>query len=240
MSGRLRLGAVDLRRALPEKKYWKQVAALQLELRDLHFRMYERQVPVLLVFEGWDAAGKGGAIKRVTERLEPRGYSVSSFSAPRGEEATHHYLWRFWRALPRAGHLGVFDRSYYGRVLVERVEGFSSAAEWGRAYREIREFEAQQAAFGMVVRKFWLHISPEEQLRRFRDRERDPFRSYKLTEEDWRNRARWGEYEAAVEDMLAETSTKQAPWTVVAADDKFYARVKVLKTVVRAVERALR
>jgi polyphosphate kinase 2 (PPK2 family) len=200
--------------------------------------MYECQVPALALFEGWDAAGKGGAIKRVTETLEPRGYTVSTFSAPRGEEKTRHYLWRFWRQLPRAGHLGIFDRSYYGRVLVERVEGFCSEEEWRRAFREINEFEAQQSSFGMVIVKFWLQLSKEEKLRRFKDRERDPFRAYKLTAEDWRNRARWGDYQAAVEEMLARTSTPQAPWTVVEAEDKHYARVKVVRTLVEAIERA--
>jgi polyphosphate kinase 2 (PPK2 family) len=234
------LEGVDLTRRLAAKSYGKKIAREQLRLRDVHFRMYEQRVPALAVFEGWDAAGKGGAIKRVTETLEPRGYTVSSFSAPRGEEKTHHYLWRFWRSLPRAGHLGIFDRSYYGRVLVERVEGFCAADEWRRAYREINEFEAHQAGFGMVIVKFWLQLSKEEQLRRFRDRERDPFRSYKLTPEDWRNRARWDAYREAVEEMLARTSTSYAPWTVVEADDKYYARVKVVKTLAGAVERALR
>jgi polyphosphate kinase 2 (PPK2 family) len=201
--------------------------------------MYGEQLPALAVFEGWDAAGKGGVIKRITETLEPRGYTVSSFSAPRGEEKSHHYLWRFWRALPRAGHLGIFDRSYYGRVLVERVEGFCSIDEWRRAYREINEFEAQQASFGMIIHKFWLHISREEQLRRFRARENDPFRSYKLTPEDWRNRARWSQYLEAAEEMLARTSTPYAPWTVVEANDKFYARVRVVKTLADAVDKAL-
>jgi polyphosphate kinase 2 (PPK2 family) len=233
------LEALDLSLRLDEKAYKRRMLRQQLRLRGLHFRMYERQVPALAVFEGWDAAGKGGAIKRITETLEPRGYTVSSFSAPRGEEKTHHYLWRFWRTLPRAGHLGVFDRSYYGRVLVERVEGFCSEAEWRRAYREIREFEAQQASFGMVICKFWLQISAEEQLRRFKGRERDPFRQYKLTPEDWRNRARWNEYTAAVEDMLAFTSTDCAPWTVVEADDKLHARVKVVETLCDALEGAL-
>jgi polyphosphate kinase 2 (PPK2 family) len=233
------LEQVDLDARLPEKRYWKRVGEAQVRLRELHFRMYEEQVPVLAVFEGWDAAGKGGAIKRITETLEPRGYTVFSFSAPRGEEKTHHYLWRFWRALPRAGHLGIFDRSYYGRVLVERVEGFCAEAEWTRAYREINEFEAHQASFGMVICKFWLHISKEEQLRRFRDRERDPFRSHKLTAEDWRNRTRWNEYEAAVEEMLGRTSPPVAPWTVVAADDKFRARVTVLEALATAIERAV-
>jgi len=233
------LASADLSRKLAPKEYEKAIAAEQLRLRGLHFRMYERQVPVLAVFEGWDAAGKGGAIKRVTETLEPRGYTVSSFAAPRGEEKTHHYLWRFWRTLPRAGHLGIFDRSYYGRVLVERVEGFCAEDEWRRAYGEINEFEAQQASFGMVIRKFWMHISKEEQLRRFQTRKRDPFRSYKLTAEDWRNRARWAEYEAAVEEMLHRTSTPIAPWTVVEADDKLHARVKVVRTLAGAIEEAV-
>jgi polyphosphate kinase 2 (PPK2 family) len=228
---------VDLGRKLSEKQYEKRIARQQLRLRHLQFQMYDEQLPVLALFEGWDAAGKGGAIKRISETLEPRGYTVSSFSAPRGEEKTHHYLWRFWRVLPRAGHLGIFDRSYYGRVLVERLEGFCSEEEWRRAFREINEFEAQQTGFGMVVVKFWLHVSREEQLRRFRDRERDPFRSHKLTPEDWRNRARWDEYARAVEEMLARTSTSAAPWTVVEANDKYYARVKVVKTLADAVER---
>jgi polyphosphate kinase 2 (PPK2 family) len=233
------LESVDLTRRLGEKAYGKKIAQQQLRLRELQFRMYDKQVPCVALFEGWDAAGKGGAIKRITESLEPRGYTVSSFAAPRGEEKTHHYLWRFWRVLPRAGHLGIFDRSYYGRVLVERVEGFCSEDEWKRAFREINEFEAQQRAFGMVIAKFWLHISKEEQLRRFKGRERDPFRSYKLTEEDWRNRARWNTYEAAVEEMLARTSTAEAPWTVVEADDKYHARVKVVKTIADAIEKAV-
>jgi polyphosphate kinase 2 (PPK2 family) len=236
----VRLADLDLSLALSEKAYWKRVAALQLRLRELHHRMYEEQVSVLAVFEGWDAAGKGGAIKRITEPLEPRGYTVSSFSAPRGEEKTHHYLWRFWRALPRAGHLAVFDRSYYGRVLVERVEGFCSEAEWKRAYREISEFEAHQVSSGMVICKFWLHLSKEEQLRRFRDRERDPFRSYKLTPEDWRNRARWAEYSAAVEEMIERTSSPHAPWTLIEAEDKYHARIKSVETLADAIERALK
>jgi polyphosphate kinase 2 (PPK2 family) len=233
------LESVDLTRRLGEKAYWKKVGEQQIRLRKLHFRMYEERVPALALFEGWDAAGKGGAIKRITETLEPRGYTVSSFAAPRGEEKTHHYLWRFWRALPRAGHLGIFDRSYYGRVLVERVEGFCSENEWKRAFREINEFEAQQRSFGMVITKFWLHVSKTEQLRRFKERERDPFRAYKLTEEDWRNRARWDAYQEAIEEMLARTSTADAPWTVVEADDKYHARVKVVSTLADAIEKAV-
>jgi polyphosphate kinase 2 (PPK2 family) len=235
-----RLRAFDLAQRLERGEYDERLARAQLAMRDLQFRMYDRKAPVLAVFEGWDAAGKGGAIKRITATLEPRGFTVSSFAAPRGEEKSRHYLWRFWRALPRAGHLGIFDRSYYGRVLVERVEGFCSDEEWRRAYREIVEFEAQQASFGMLICKFWMHISPVEQLRRFRDRERDPFRAHKIGAEDWRNRARWREYEAAVEEMLERTSTPAAPWTVVEADDKLFARVKVLETLADAIRERLR
>jgi polyphosphate kinase 2 (PPK2 family) len=230
---------VDVGKKLSEKQYWKRLARQQVRLRQLQFKVYEKQVPVLALFEGWDAAGKGGAIKRISETLEPRGYTVSSFSAPRGEEKTHHYLWRFWRVLPRAGHLGIFDRTYYGRVLVERVEGLLSEDEWRRAYREINEFEAHQASFGMVLVKFWLHTSKDEQLRRFKDRERDPFRSYKLTGEDWRNRAKWDAYSEAIEEMLARTSTPYAPWTIIEANDKYHARVKVVKTLADAIEKAL-
>jgi len=230
---------VDVSKKLSEKQYWKRIARQQVRLRQLQFKLYDKRVPVLALFEGWDAAGKGGAIKRISETLEPRGYTVSSFSAPRGEEKTHHYLWRFWRVLPRAGHLGIFDRTYYGRVLVERVEGLLSEDEWRRAYREINEFEAHQASFGMVLVKFWMHIGKDEQLRRFKDRERDPFRSYKLTGEDWRNRAKWDAYSDAIEEMLARTSTPYAPWTIVEANDKYHARVKVVKTLADAIEKAL-
>jgi polyphosphate kinase 2 (PPK2 family) len=230
------LETLDMNQKLSRKVYDQELPKEQLRLRDLEFQLYKKQVPVLCVFEGWDAAGKGGAIKRVTEMLDPRGFTVSSYAAPRGEEQTHHYLWRFWRNLPRAGHLSIFDRSYYGRVLVERVEGFATEAQWGRAYAEINEFEAHQHSFGMLICKFWLHITREEQLRRFKRRELDPFRSYKLTDEDWRNRDKWQAYVRAVEDMLLKTSTQCAPWTVIEANDKYYARVKVLNTIVSAVD----
>jgi len=233
------LERLDTTKKLSKKQYDEQIGRMQVRLRELGFEIFRQQVPVLCLFEGWDAAGKGGSIKRIAEILDPRGFTVSSFAAPKGEERTHPYLWRFWRNLPRAGHLCVFDRSYYGRVLVERVEGFCSDAEWRRAYREINEFEAHQQSFGMVIAKFWLHISKDEQLRRFRGRETDPYRSYKLTEEDWRNRAKWDEYTEAVEDMLLHTSTPYAPWTVVESNDKFYSRLKVIRTVVDAIENRL-
>lgn len=224
---------------LGKPEYADQIKSAQSRLRRLGLKIYKDQVPVLCVFEGWDAAGKGGAIKRLTEMLDPRGFSVSSYAAPHGEEKTHHYLWRFWRNLPRTGHLSIFDRSYYGRVLVERVEHFATDAEWQRAYQEINEFESHQAAFGMVICKFWLQITPDEQLRRFSSRELDPFRQYKLTEEDWRNRAKIPEYTTAVEDMLIRTSTPHAPWNVIEANDKYYARVKVVETVVDCIDNRL-
>jgi len=161
---------------------------LQGELRRLQHRCYVRRVPVVIVYEGWDAAGKGGNIRRLTRELDPRGYEVVPVAAPEGEEKTHHYLWRFWRALPKAGHITIFDRSWYGRVLVERIEEFAQPRDWMRAYREINEFEAQLSEFGMVVVKFWLHISKQEQLRRFKDREQSPYKQWKITDEDWRNR----------------------------------------------------
>lgn len=234
------LSRLDMSKKLTRKQYDEQIGKAQVRLRELGFEIFRQKLPVWCVFEGWDAAGKGGAIKRVTEMVDPRGFTVYTYAAPRGAEKTHHYLWRFWLNLPRAGHLAIFDRSHYGRVLVERVEGFCNEDEWRRAYREINELEEHQASFGMVICKFWIHITKDEQLRRFRSRETDPFRSYKLTEEDWRNRAKWPQYTAAVEDMLQQTSTQYAPWTAVEGNDKYYARVKVVRTIVEAIETRLR
>jgi polyphosphate kinase 2 (PPK2 family) len=194
---------------------------------------------VVIVFEGWDAGGKGGAIKRLTAPLDPRGYTVIPISAPKGADASHHYLWRFWRHLPKDGHFGIFDRSWYGRVTVERVEGFCTEEEWRRAYQEINEFEYSLHRHGAVLLKFWLEISPEEQLRRFQRRLRIPSKRVKITDEDWRNRAKWPRYLEAVSDMLRQTSTPYAPWTIVEAESKRYARVKVLSTTVAALEARL-
>ena len=234
-----RLSALEMSQKLSSAHYKAHMVDLQVRLLKAEYELFHQQVPALCVMEGWDAAGKGGAIKRIAAPLDPRGFSVVSFAAPRDEEKAHHYLWRFWRNLPRAGHLTIFDRSYYGRVLVERVEGFARESEWRRAYQEICEFENQQLSFGMVIVKFWLHISPGEQLKRFRGRELDPYRSYKLTEEDWRNRQKWDAYTAAAEEMFARTSTSSAPWTLVPANDKCFARVAVLRTLVESMERVL-
>jgi AMP-polyphosphate phosphotransferase len=233
------LDKVDLTKTLTKEEYNKQLPALQDKLRELEFRIYRKRIPVIIVYEGWDAAGKGGNIKRLTERLDPRGYSVHSYAAPQGDEKTHHYLWRFWQYVPKAGHIAVFDRSWYGRVLVERIEGFAKPEEWNRAYMEINEFEGQLASFGAVIVKFWLHISPEEQERRFRSRETDPFKNYKLTDEDWRNREKMGAYKEAVEEMITRTSTTHAPWHIVPANTKYYARIDALETVIQAIDTKL-
>lgn len=195
--------------------------------------------PVCIVFEGWDASGKGGAIRRLVAPLDPRHVRVASIAAPTKDEKRHHFLTRFWPLLPGWGGMAVLDRSWYGRVLVERVEGFATEEQWRRAYDEIKAFERTLTDEGMVLVKFWMHISPQEQLRRFHSRETNVLKRWKLTDEDWRNRHRWAEYEAAVNDMIERTDTTNAPWTVVEGDSKRYARVKVLQTVTERLARAL-
>jgi polyphosphate kinase 2 (PPK2 family) len=230
---------VDLSVRLDRPAYDRQLKSLQNRLHLLAFQVYQRKRPVVVAFEGWDAAGKGGAIKRLTERIDPRGYVVHPIAAPAGDDKERHYLYRFWRRLPEAGQIALFDRSWYGRVLVERVERFAKPEDWQRAYSEINEFERQLLDFGTLIFKFWLHISPEEQLKRFQDRESTPYKSWKLTAEDWRNRAKWDDYRAAVDDMVLKTSTPRAPWTIVEANDKYYARIKVLRTVVQKLAKEL-
>lgn len=230
------LSRSDPTKSLDREQYERILPREQKRLRELEYVCYERRLPVIIVYEGWDAAGKGGNIKRVTKRLDPRGYSVIPICAPKGSEATHHYLWRFWRHIPKAGHIAIFDRSWYGRVLVERIEGFCLEEEWRRAYGEINEFERSLADAGAVIVKFWLHISKEEQLRRFKSRQRTPRKRHKLTEEDWRNRDKWDLYEAAVNEMLARTDTDYAPWTIVEGDCKYWARVKAIRAIVEAIE----
>ena len=232
------LSQVDLSEYLSKKTYKKQLKHQQIELRKLQRSIYENQLPVLALFEGWDAAGKGGAIKRLIEVLDPRSYQVHPFAAPTQEENAHHYLWRFWRKLPPAGTIGIFDRSWYGRVLVERVEGFANDLEWQRAYDEINELETQLIDRGYVLLKFWLHIDPEEQLKRFQNRQADPFKQHKITAEDWRNREKWDLYQVAVNQMIAHTETA-APWTIIPANDKYYARVKVITTLTNAIAEKL-
>jgi polyphosphate kinase 2 (PPK2 family) len=233
------LEIIDLSQALDKESYRREVDRYQTWMRMLGYHLYYEKRPAVIVFEGWDAAGKGGAINRLTERLDPREFVVHPIGAPRGDDAEKHYLWRFWRRLPERGNIAIFDRSWYGRVMVERVEGLSTPVEWQRAYREIKDFEAQLVGFGTIVIKFWLHISKEEQLRRFQDRQTEPNKAWKLTDEDWRNREKWDQYEAAVEEMLIRTTTATAPWTITPANDKYFARVQVLKTVVERFAREL-
>ena len=226
------LEIIDLDQRLDKKEYNRLLNEYQTTVRILGYHVHMQKRPVVMAFEGWDAGGKGGAIGRLVERMDPRGYVVHPIAAPKGDDAEKHYLWRFWRRLPARGEIAIFDRSWYGRVMVERVEGFCSEAEWKRAYREIREFEQQLVGFGAIIFKFWMHISKEEQLNRFEARQGRPHKAWKLTDEDWRNREKWDVYEAAVEEMLIKTTTAQAPWTIVAGNDKRVARIQVLKTVV--------
>jgi polyphosphate kinase 2 (PPK2 family) len=233
------LSQVNLGLALTREEYVEQLIRYQVALSELGYQIYVQKRPVVMVFEGWDAAGKGGSIKRITEKLDPRGYVVYPIAAPEGEDKTHHYLYRFWRRLPEGGQIAVFDRSWYGRVMVERIEGFCNEVAWKRAYREINQFERQLVDFGTIMFKFWIHISKDEQLRRFEERQVTPYKSWKLTAEDWRNRDKWDQYEAAVEEMLLRTSTLSAPWTIVEDNDKWYGRVKVMRTIVQSLRKEL-
>lgn len=231
------LETIDLSLKLEKEDYRQQLLENQLRMRELALWLYHAKRPMVLVFEGWDAAGKGGSIRRLTEKVDPRGFEVFPIAAPSGEDKTHHYLWRFWRRLlpPQEKQILIFDRSWYGRVMVERIEGFAAKEEWQRAYREINDFERQLHEAGILIGKFWFHISPEEQLRRFKAREHTAHKTWKLTDEDWRNRDRWGAYEEAVNDMLLKTSTLHAPWTVIEGEDKRWARVKTLRTTIELI-----
>ncbi len=233
------LDHVALTPRLTVAEYERQLQKQQAALSQLAWAAREKKRSMVLVFEGWDAAGKGSAIRRVTQAIDPRLYRVVGIAAPTDEERSQHYLWRFWRHLPRAGFTTIFDRSWYGRVLVERIEGFARPEEWRRSYHEINEFEEQLAEHGMVVNKFWLHISPAEQLRRFKERQTVAYKRYKITEEDWRNRKQWDDYKVAVNEMIARCGTKNAPWTIVAANDKRYARIQILKTIVKRLQAVL-
>jgi len=226
-------------KALEADDYKRQLKACQLEILGMQLHLREKKNSLLIVVEGPDAAGKGGAIKRIVERLDPRLVRVYSIIKPTPEEYAHHYMWRFWNKLPAYGETVIFDRSWYGRVLVERVEGFCSETEWKRAYREINEFERQLTDDGAILVKLFLQISKDEQLDRFKRREADPYKHWKISDEDWRNRRKWNEHLDAAEDMFDKTSTDPAPWTIIAANFKWYARVKAAKTVCEALKKAL-
>jgi polyphosphate kinase 2 (PPK2 family) len=234
--GTLRLDAVDLSPKVDAETYEEEVQQLQMRAYALQIRNFLDRRQTVLVFEGWDAAGKGGAIKRLTSLMDPRGYKVWPIGAPRDEEQRNHWLWRFWTRVPEKGELAIFDRSWYGRVLVERVEGLARPEAWRRAYDEINAFERMLTAEGVRLLKFFLHIDKGTQLSRFRKREKDPIRRYKLGEEDWRNRKKWPAYAAAIQDMLDRTHRPDAPWVVVPANDKKHARLAVLRDTIRLLE----
>ena len=233
------LTSLDMEQRVPKKEYQALLERYQGRLYRLTQQARRKGVSTVLVFEGADAAGKGGVIQRLTAALDASIYQIIQVAAPTDEEHAQHYLWRFWRPLPHAGRMVIFDRSWYGRVLVERVEGFADEAAWQRAYGEINDFEAQLTDHGMVVAKYWIHIDKDEQLRRFKARQATPHKRWKITEEDWRNREKWDEYEAAVDDMVARTHTTAAPWTLVEGNDKRFARLKVIETFCQRLEQAL-
>ena len=234
--GRISLDVLDQNKSVDQEDYRVRLKEYQLRLLNLQRALMESRHNVVVVVEGPDAAGKGGAIKRLVEKLDPRTFRVYSIVKPTQEECSHHYLWRFWSKLPPYGQIAIFDRSWYGRVLVERVEGFASGAEWRRAYREINEFERLLVEDGTAVIKVYFQITKDEQLDRFKRREADPLKHWKITEEDWRNRRKWDEHNAAAEEMFEQTGTPFAGWTVVEANFKWYARLKFLKTAIRALE----
>ena len=234
------LAKADLTRKMEKAEYKAELKKLQKRIEVLHGELYRRRIPVVIGFEGWDAAGKGGAIKRLTEAMDPRGYVVNTTAAPNDVEKRHHYLWRFWNAMPKAGHVAIFDRTWYGRVMVERIEGFCREDEWKRAYQEINEMERDLANAGAIVMKFWVQIDKDEQLKRFKEREETPEKQWKITSEDWRNREKWDVYEEAVNEMIARTDTDHAPWIIVEGNNKYYARIKVLKCVVETIEKYLK
>ncbi len=233
------LSSVDLKQTLNKKEYRQRRELAQGDLNRLCRQAKQQKVSSVLVFEGWDAAGKGGAIRRILRATDPRTYRVIPIAAPTEEEHLQHYLWRFWRHLPSAGNITFFDRSWYGRVLVERIEGFARTDEWQKAYNEINEFEQELVESGIMICKFWLHIDQEEQMRRFEERKTTPHKAWKLTEEDWRNREKWDVYESAVNDMIQYTNTSYAPWTIVPANDKYTARIHVLETACERLQKTL-
>jgi len=233
------LSQVDLTQKLAREDYEQQLPELQTRLRELEHRIYTNRIGVVIGCEGWDAAGKGGQVRRLVSGLDPRGYEVHPISAPNSVERAHHYLWRFWTRIPKAGHIAIFDRTWYGRVLVERVEGFCNEAQWQRAYGEIAEFERSLVHAGIVLVKFWFQIDADTQLARFHDRQTQFDKQWKITEEDWRNRQRWSEYEKAVNDMLTFNNSKDCPYWIVPANDKLFARIFTLKRVIEAIEQAL-
>ena len=225
-------------KTLTDEEYDKRLDELQDELRQLHYKLYRKKIPVIIAYEGWDAAGKGGNIKRITGALDPRGFEVLPIASPEPHEKARHFLWRFWTRLPKTGHIAIFDRTWYGRVMVERIEGFCSENDWQRAYNEINEFEKELTDWGAVVIKFWVQIDKRTQLKRFKERQATPEKQWKITDEDWRNREKWNQYESAIDEMIQKTSTEFAPWYILESVDKKYARIKALEIVIDQIKKA--
>ena len=225
-------------KTLTDEEYDKRLDELQSELRQLHYKLYRKKIPVIIAYEGWDAAGKGGNIKRITGALDPRGFEVLPIASPEPHEKARHFLWRFWTRLPKTGHIAIFDRTWYGRVMVERIEGFCSENDWQRAYNEINEFEKELTDWGAVVIKFWVQIDKRTQLKRFKERQATPEKQWKITDEDWRNREKWNQYEGAIDEMIQKTSTEFAPWYILESVDKKYARIKALEIVIDQIKKA--
>ena len=227
-------------KVLSDEEYHKKLKKLQKELGKLHNKLYRKKIPLIIAYEGWDAAGKGGNIKRIAGALDPRGYEVFPIASPTSEEKNRHFLWRFYKRLPKTGHIAIFDRTWYGRVMVERLEGFCSENDWQRAYNEINEFEKDLVDWGAIVIKFWIQIDKDTQLERFTLRQNTPEKQWKITDEDWRNREKWDLYEDAVNEMIAKTSTTFAPWNVIESNDKKYARIKTLEIVINEIKKRIK
>jgi len=230
------LAQVPLDQEMTKEEYTIRLKELQKKLKKLHNKIYRKRIPIIIAYEGWDAAGKGGNIKRLTGALDPRGFEVHPIASPEPHEKARHHLWRFYHRLPKDGHIAIFDRTWYGRVMVERLEGFCSENDWKRAYNEINEFEQELTDWGAIVIKFWVHIDKDTQLARFTERQNTPEKQWKITEEDWRNREKWDAYEEAVNEMLARTSTENAPWFIIQSNNKYYARIQAIETVIAAIE----
>ena len=233
------LEKIDLSKKMKKAEYKEEINKLSVKLGELQRICQSAKIPVMIVFEGLDASGKGVQIGKLIQALDPRGYVVIPTAAPNDWEKKHHYLWRFWVKMPKKGHITIFDRTWYGRVMVERIEGFCTKREWKRAYKEMNEMEEQLSDSGAIVMKFWMQIDKDEQERRFKERQANPEKQWKITDEDWRNREKWDLYERAVEEMLVKTSTPSAPWIIVEGNNKYYARIKVLETVVDAIQKRI-
>ena len=234
-----KLSQVPLDQEMTKEEYKVRLKELQKKLGKLHNKIYRKRIPVIIAYEGWDAAGKGGNIKRLASALDARGFEVHPIASPEPHEKARHYLWRFYHRLPKDGHFAIFDRTWYGRVMVERLEGFCSENDWKRAYNEINEFEKELSDWGAIVIKFWVHIDKDMQLARFTERQNTPEKQWKITEEDWRNREKWEEYEKAVDEMIAKTSTENAPWYIIQSNNKYYARIQAIQILIDEIEKRL-